>query len=370
MDSKCNMDSKLGAQQRVDQINTFKSELQLLRDDDVLVLSDQQQQKLHEHHSSLLSSLAALYDIDVNSSEKQLSIGVKIAALFGALGFAASIFFLFYQYWGVFGPAMQSVVLIASPILALGACWFFLQKEASGYYAKIAAFISLVCFVLNLSMLGQIHNITPSPNAFIIWSLMALGLAYVTRSRLLLTFAILFFAAFLSARMGTWFGIYWLSFGERPETFLIPGVIIFAIGHIQQKHYENFAPVFRIFGTLLMLLPILVLSHWAGGSYLQWDRQTIEGFYQISGFVLSASLIAYGIKRYWHDLIKTGSVMFTIFLYTKLFDWFWELFPKYLFFMLIGLSSLLILMIFKRIRRDNKEDIKHTNTKDKEVCHD
>jgi hypothetical protein len=33
-----------------------------------------------------------------------------------------------------------------------------------------------------------------------------------------------------------------------------------------------------------------------------------------------------------------------------MFDWWWELMPKYLFFLVMGLSAILFLFIFKRLR--------------------
>ncbi|MFT5789464.1 MAG: hypothetical protein ACI8SJ_001580, partial [Shewanella sp.] len=38
------------------------------------------------------------------------------------------------------------------------------------------------------------------------------------------------------------------------------------------------------------------------------------------------------------------------FLYTKFFDWWWDWMPKYIFFFILGLSALLALMVFKRVR--------------------
>lgn len=350
-------ESKLSAQQRVNQIQTFRAELQLLQDEQVVALSQEQTQAIESYHGGLLSGLKAGFDIDLDTSDKQLSLGLKLASLFGALGLAAGLFFLFYQYWGEFTPLVQSVTLLLSPLLMLAICWVCVQRDSTGYYGKIAGFLSLTCFVLNLSMLGQIYNISPSPDAFLVWSVMSLGLAYLTKSRLLLSFAILLFSGFLSARMGTWFGIYWLSFGEHPENFFLPALLIFACGHVTQKHYESFAAIFRIFGILLLLLPVLVLSHWAGGSYLSWSQELVEGMYQALGFMGAGGFIAWGIKRGWNDVINTGATMFTLFFYTKIFDWFWDLIPRYLFFILIGLISLLILVVFKRLRNEHKVNI-------------
>ena len=74
------------------------------------------------------------------------------------------------------------------------------------------------CFVLNLSVLGQIFNITPSQNAFLAWAAFALLLAYGYGLRLLLVAGLTSLMAYLAATVGTWSGCYWLSFGERPAT--------------------------------------------------------------------------------------------------------------------------------------------------------
>ena len=49
-------------------------------------------------------------------------------------------------------------------------------------------------------------------------------------------------------------------------------------------------------------------------------------------------------------MVNTGLTFFVIFLYTKFFDWWWQTMPKYLFFLLIGLSAVLLLFVFKRLR--------------------
>ena len=83
---------------------------------------------------------------------------------------------------------------------------------------------------------------------------------------------------------------------------------------------------------------------------LEWENDIIEGMYQVAGFIISGLVIWYGMRRGWADVVNTGNVFFVIFLYTKLFDWWWEIMPKYLFFLVIGLFSVLLLFIFKRLR--------------------
>jgi uncharacterized membrane protein len=96
---------------------------------------------------------------------------------------------------------------------------------------------------------------------------------------------------------------------------------------------------------------MLILSHWAYGSYLDLDTKLIEGGYQVAGFVAAALAIWLGARRGWPETVNTGIVFFLIFLWAKLYEWWWEIMPKYLFFLVVGLTAVLILLILKRLRR-------------------
>lgn len=85
------------------------------------------------------------------------------------------------------------------------------------------------------------------------------------------------------------------------------------------------------------------------------DNTSIEMLYQSLGFIFSGIAIYIGIKKNLEEVTTTGNIFFTIFLYTKFYDWWWEIMPKYLFFLLVGLSAILILMVLKRYRRSSNE---------------
>jgi uncharacterized membrane protein len=77
----------------------------------------------------------------------------------------------------------------------------------------------------------------------------------------------------------------------------------------------------------------------------------IEVLYQVAGFALAAAAIAWGIRRGLKHVVSTGSTFFVVFLYTKLFDWWWDWMPKYLFFLVLGLVALGFMLVLKRLRR-------------------
>ena len=49
--------------------------------------------------------------------------------------------------------------------------------------------------------------------------------------------------------------------------------------------------------------------------------------------------------------MNVGVGFFVIFLFTKLFDWWWETMPKYIFFLVLGLTAVAILLVLRRLRR-------------------
>jgi uncharacterized membrane protein len=358
-EDKTNPNSKGDAQRRADQIRSFQAELKLIEDEKVISLDESQRTAIASYHEKLLSHLSELFDVDISKREKQLSLGMKIASFLGALGLAASVFFLFYQFWGRFSPEVQVCILIASPILGLAVTMVATRRERTGYFSKLFGMVALACFALNLYMLGQIFNITPSFNALLVWGAFALVLAYASDTRLLLAAGLICFACFMSALAGTWRGIYWIHFGERPENFLLPAVLIFFLPYfIPHKKFSGFDVIYRIFGMLFFLIPVLILANWGRISYLRFDNSVVEVIYQIAGFLFSASAIWLGIRKNWPDVINAGNAFFVLFLYTKFYDWWWKWMPKYLFFLLIGLTAILALLILKRLRKAGSDQAK------------
>ena len=344
------LQSKADAQRRADQIGYFRAELEIVEQENILSLSESQRYALSSYHERLIAKLSSAFDVDANKREKQLSLGMKIASFIGALGLAASVFFLFYQFWGKFSTTTQVCILIAASLTGLAATMYASNREKSGYFSKLLGLVSFACFVLNLSMLGQIFNITPSANAFLVWAVFAFLLAYASDARLLLAAGIICISSFLSAKTGTWNGCYWIHFGERPENFFPAAFIISMIGYLPHNKFSGFSAIYRVFAMLLFFIPVLILSNWGSISYLEMSGESIEIIYQIAGFLFSAIAIWVGTKNGWPEVVNTGNVFFTIFLYTKFYDWWWDWLPKYLFFLIIGLTAILMLFIFKRLR--------------------
>jgi uncharacterized membrane protein len=112
--------------------------------------------------------------------------------------------------------------------------------------------------------------------------------------------------------------------------------------------------MYRVFGLLGFFIPVLILAYAGNMSYLFLDEDIIEVFYTFLGFAASAGLIVLGIRKGLDDVIYTANAVFVFFLYTKVYEWWWDWMPKYMFFLLVGLIAVLILFVFKRLRGGSK----------------
>ncbi len=344
--------TKIQAQMRADQVRAFRAEQVLLSEQGLLQLPDDTSAAIQQYHDNLLRELQQAQDVDLSEGARHLSLGMQIVSFLGASALAASLFFLFHQYWGYFATTTQVIILIAAPLVSLVIASWAQRLDSSGYYAKLAALISFASWVLNIAMLGSIFNITPSPNAYAIFALYGFILAYLLQVRLVLAAALVCSFIFISARFGTWMGSYWVSVGENPEHFLLPSLIFFSLPlWINQSRFHGFTAIYQLLSVVTFFIALLILANWADSSYLPWSNDVVEGFYQVAGFVASALLVLYGLRTGAVNLMLAGNVFFALFLYTKFFDWWWDWMPKYLFFFVIGLTAILVLMVFNRLRK-------------------
>jgi uncharacterized membrane protein len=338
------------AQQRIDRVRAFRDELDQLETEQVIALSGDQRDRVRAYHEGLFRDLAGAFDVDTSGEQKQLSWGMRIVSFLGAAAISAAVFFFFYRFWGLLTAPVQVALLVAAPVTATLGIELAARRERTLYIAAVIGLVAFACFVLDLSMIGQIFSITPTQNAFLVWSLFAFLLAYTYDIRILQVAGIIALSGYLAATAGTWAGCYWLSFGERPENFIASGLVLFAVSFIPHGRHEEFPPYYRIFGLLQIFIAVLILADWGRISYLALPAKTVEYLYQVIGFVCSGLAIWLGIRMHWPGVTNLGSTFFTLFLYTKFYDWWWEWMPKYLFFLVVGLVAVLLLLVLKRLR--------------------
>jgi hypothetical protein len=338
------------AQRRADRVRTFREELAAARADGALALSPEQDASLAAYHESVLGELSRTFDVDVSEQQKTVSLGMQVAALVGGFALAASVVLLFFRIWGLIPTAAQVGLLVAAPVVMLGATDWSSRRGGLRFTTTVLAAVAFAAFVLTLQGLGQIFAITPTAAIFPALALFALVLAYGYDLWLPLAGGLVCLSLWLATLPLRLHGGWWADFGDHAENSLFAGVVIFALSFLRQPRFADFPPLFRLVGLGQLFLALLVLSYAGNISQLPVEADTAEVFYQVASFLVAGTLIALGIARRWPETVYLSTGAFIVYLVAKCFDWWWEVVPRWLFFLLLGLFALALLWIFRRLR--------------------
>jgi uncharacterized membrane protein len=341
----------MNPQQRADRLRTFQRELAELEREGVIELTPEQRARLDAHIEKTMAVLASQFDVDTTESQRQISLGMKIASALGGIALCAAVILFLARYMGYWPTPLQVSVLVAIPILLTIGAEFAARREKTLYYAALISIVAFAAFVANLSMLGTIFNLAPTPNALAVWGLFGLALAYHFGIRLVLAAGLVSMLGWITATTNSWRGWWWVEFERRPEEVMLAGLLLAAIPLFIKHHgRQDFPAVYRLVGMIAFFVPMLFLSAQGQYSYLPLEDKAVEHFYQMFGVVAAAAAVWIGIRRGWSGVVNTGIAFFTIFLFFRLIDWWWDWMPKYLFFLLIGLVALGLVAVFKRLR--------------------
>ena len=259
----------------------------------------------------------------------------------------------FYRVWGLLATPLQVAVLVAVPLLALGGVELAARREKTMYVATIMALVATTAFALNLSVMGSVFNIVPTPLGLAAWSAFALAVAYAWGLRLLLAAGLAAGMGYVVALVAVAAGVDWsLSSIARPEPLILVGALAVAASFAPWAgRPEGFPATWRLVGIVAALLPILFLSTWPEVfSYRLLPAAWLHRIYDAAGFALPPAAIWLGIKRRWPEMVNVSTGFLVLFVYAKCFDWWWSLMPRYLFFLLLGGLSVGTLVVLGRLR--------------------
>jgi hypothetical protein len=161
-----------------------------------------------------------------------------------------------------------------------------------------------------------------------------------------------------AAAVSEQFGYRWLDFGQRPELIALLALLVFGAAQLfPDGENSDFPPVYRLVGAIVFFLCLLSLAEWGIPSYLPFGRANIERLYEAVGLFTSAGAIWLGIARRWNGVVNVSATAFVVFLYTRLYHWWWDWMPKYLFFAIIGALGIALVMAFKRVRAHLAQEV-------------
>lgn len=342
--------TRAGAQRRADRIRAFREELDAASRDDAVELTPQQRSQLQAYHEGLLEQLSRRFDIDTSERHKQISRGMQVVSLLGAVALGASVLLYFVRVWGLLSTPVQVAVLASAPFLSMAALELVSRRERLRFMTGLLAAMTFASVVLNVEGLARIFAVVPSPEGLLAYGLVALALAYAHGQRLLLAAGVVCLSGYAAAAAVRAAGWWWTEALHRPETLLGAGALAVAGSLLPHRTRDDFPPVLRAAGFVEVFLAILVMSRLGEGSWMAAEPRRVELAYQVVSFVAAGWAIWLGLRRGWLEVTTLGTVFFAVFLFVKFFDWWWDWMPRYLFFLAIGLTSLALLWAFTRVR--------------------
>lgn len=344
--------TRAAAQRRADRIRQFQAELAEAEHDGALELTADQRSRLDAYHASLLDRLARTFDVDISDKARQLSRGMQVVAIIGAIALAASGFLFFTYVWGRMSTALQVTVLVAAPLAAVGATELVSRRQSLRFLTDLVALVAFACFILNLGFLGQIFALPPAPEAALAYALFALALAYAYGQRVLLAAGAVCLSVYIAALFIRLAGGWWLPPGLlwRWDSFVLAGAALVAWSCVPHRLRDEFPGVLRGTGLILAGVAILIVSREGTFSWLPFHERVVQTVYQVLSLVVPAVAIGVGIRRGSTDTLAIGGVLFSVALFAKYVDWWWDWMPRFLFFLAVGATALALLWVFGRVR--------------------
>lgn len=339
------------AQRRADRIASFRAELAELEQEQALVLNPEQRARLDAHYDQLLAGLARQFGIDTSDSAKRVSWAMRIGTFLSAVALFAALVLFCYRIWGLVPSFAQTALAVLIPLALLAATEIACRRQIASYYTALLALASGAGFILGLNAVGSTWNLEPSPHALLAWGLFALLLAYACDLRLLLAAGLLLLCAYSSALSIAVTGGFWVNFMERPGPMVAAAAIMYALPWVApHRKLFDFDFVYRVCGAGAGLLALLILSESHDLSCSTPSTHTLSTLYQVIGLLLSAAVVSHGLRLGRGGLVNLGAAGFVVFLYIRLQAWFWDWLPKYLFFLLVALTALALVLVFRRLR--------------------
>ncbi len=344
------MPDRLDAQRRVNQIRAFRAELTALKAAGRSPLSPEQEADVAAFHDGLLPRLAAEYDIDRSKGAGQLSHGMRLLSFFGAVTLTAAIYSLVERFWGRLDLPLQTTLLTAFTLAALTGVELSARRERTLYVASLCALVAYGTFWLTIAVLGESLNVPVTP--IFIWAGVVFGvsLAIPYGFRVVLAGALAALAVAVAATLFQVAGYEWPQAFERLEPLAIAAFSLLLLAAPLAQVDRGFAPVVRLVSLTIGLGALLVLSVSGNSSLLPVRRAVAEGIFQALMLIACVAVLTVSIRRGWRESVRLASVMLALFLLLRYLDWFWDLLPRYVFFLILAALAFASLLILRRVR--------------------
>jgi len=348
--------NKQEAQKRAKRIFAFRDELADLQEEGVIQLLDADTHSISTYHDKLLYDFSHKFDADLTNVTQQLSWGMRIASTLGAIALSLAVFLFFELYWTTYSTLLQVSLLSIAPFIGWGLCEVVAAKFKTTHYTSLAALVAIACFVADLYIVGQIYNITPSPNAFLAWGLFGLFLSYRHDLPIVLGISLISLINFVGGFLTNLSGFAWPDTGI-PEFYLVASLLCLGLPLVKKP---NIVGRYRYIYYFVGLLTVFCTLEWVlispRESFLPESGAGVEWTYTIFAFLASGLGVIQCIRTQWAVGTYLSATAFVLFMLHKYADWFWEDLPHYVFFLILGLITIVVISLLRRLRMTLREE--------------
>jgi hypothetical protein len=338
-------------QQRASAIIAFREELARLEAAGVIALDLATRDRIRAHHDAALARLAAAGDVDLSAAAARLSTGMRVATLLGTIALSAAYGLFVSSHWGALALVPQLALVTLPSLLLIALTHVAAARERSGYVASLLATVAAIAFAINLGTLAQLFNLPDSRTALLAVGALAMLLAYGYGLTLPLVVGIGGIGGWLWTLGAIPLHLWWRDgFGVIEPLLLVGLVTLTAPAWLPGP--AKFAGWYRGLGATALVVGLLAVENYGRlSAFTTVNPHAIEIAYKLIGAVVLTALVVWGIRRDDRLVVQIGSAGAVLYLFMRLVDWFWDLVPRWLFFLLVGAFALAVLLTLRRLRR-------------------
>lgn len=260
------------------------------------------------------------------------------------------MFLFFEHYWDSFSTPVQVGLVSVAPFLGWGLSEVVAARFKTTHYTSLAVLVAIACFVVDLQVVGEIYNVTPSPYALLAWGLFGLFLAYRHDLVIVLGLSLIALIAFVAGFFIDLSGFEWPNAG-RLEYYFAPSILCMALPILAKTSViGRYRRTYFFIGLLFSFFTLEGLVAFPEESLLPVPVWAVEWFYTVLAFAAAGFGIWRCVQAQWAGGTYLSAVFFVIFMVHKFFDWFWKAWPNYAFYLALGCISIVVIILLNRLR--------------------
>src|SRR5690606_784860 len=148
---------------------------------------------------------------------------------------------------------------------------------------------------------------------------------------------------------------YWLN--EIIAEFYLAGFILILLAALLPLRFIQDTRLIFIYTALLgLFLQLLGIVTLCPDSLLPVSSDERRGSYLAVGLVVGAVALGWSIRRDWGAGAYLAAGFLILLLVIKYFEWFWDKWPAYIFFLILGLLAVGVIILLRNLRLTGRVD--------------